>query len=211
MTSPPAIVKGYFPHSPLSPTLSPARHDDCGVDNDVPISPPLRPSTPMMHAGVVLDNDDNDDDNPSTSSFDFTIYHMVSTPLFGPTFKQSQQTHHGAMRHQPVQRHHPVHQTWHFQSDLHNNIIIHCFLDICRTKGRSLIHPPHTPLILNLEIDNYFVYTWQDRAFILCFVSHVKVHPSVKAIKKIALNANYLSIQTDTYMYPSNQDALTCY
>ncbi len=47
------------PCHPLSPTSSPALHDDPG-DGDATHLPPLRPSTSMM-AGVVLDDDDNDE------------------------------------------------------------------------------------------------------------------------------------------------------
>ena len=43
---------------PLSPTSSPARHDDRG-DVDATHLPPLRPSTSMME-GVVLDDDDEE-------------------------------------------------------------------------------------------------------------------------------------------------------
>jgi hypothetical protein len=61
-TQPPLLQSSSFsPRPPLSPTSSPARHDDRG-DGDATISPPLRPSTSMMHAGVVLDNDDDDDE-----------------------------------------------------------------------------------------------------------------------------------------------------
>ncbi len=52
-------LSSLSPRPPLSPTSSPARHDHRG-DGDATHLPPLCPSTSMM-AGVVLDNDDDDE------------------------------------------------------------------------------------------------------------------------------------------------------
>ena len=52
-------MSSLSPHPPLSPTSSPARHDDRG-NGDATHLPPLHPSTSMM-AGVVLDDDDDNE------------------------------------------------------------------------------------------------------------------------------------------------------